>query len=425
MTNTTTEKTTVSSQYLYNGNKVRAFSGPDMVTSSRLKTGTYEVHFNPESGYYLTKIPDMLVPAVIYGETGTFAKDVITTYLDRGCNTGVLLEGEQGSGKTMLSKILSAAMRELDFPTIVVNKAYYGPGFNEFMTAIDTPCMVFFDEFEKTYNRIEEKEGVLTFFDGVFDSNKLIVCTINDKSRMSTHMLNRPSRLYYMISYNRLSLEVIEEYCKKNLKDQSQVETVKRVSVMYGGFNFDMLKALVEELNRYNRPIKETLKYLNIRPSYTKFDTGIKYLTIAIKEASSNLMFNADIVNKPPMDGMFSNYVSLMTTEDENVKKILRNISEKEIPSKEDTLTLLTLAAINNSDNGRFNNHTIGSLMEENLESFNTETGTLTYLKDDAKVFYFPISQEDCEVIVKELVTKTKDVEKPDNKKLSPVKTPW
>lgn len=393
------EQTTVSSQYLYNGNKVQAYSGPDLVTSNRLKTGTYEVQFNPDSGYYLTKIPDMLVPPVIYGETGEFSKDVITSYLDRGCNTGVLLEGEQGSGKTMLAKILSAAMRELDMPTIVINKAYYGPGFNNFMTAIDTPGLVFFDEFEKTYSRIEEKEGVLTFFDGVFDSNKLIVCTINDKSRMSTHMLNRPSRLYYMISYNRLSLEVITEYCEKNLKDKTQVDAVKRISVMYGGFNFDMLKALVEELNRFGRPIKQTLKYLNIRPSYTKFDTGVRYVMIAMQENGSDIKYTTVINAKPPTDDdRYESSIYLSSYKSEDIRVILSQLSDAVIPDKDTFIKLMSESAEGISSGRGFgkSDTTYARVEEEHLDSYNTETGVLTYKNPIGAIFrYYPVSLED------------------------------
>ncbi|MGC3005466.1 hypothetical protein ACPF8X_45535, partial [Streptomyces sp. G35A] len=97
------------SHYLYNGNNVTPMAAANLVSSRTLAVGTYEVQFHPEKGFWLSKIEDMMVPPVIFGDTSDFSKRVIKTFLDRGCNTGVLLEGEQGSGKTMLAKLVSAA----------------------------------------------------------------------------------------------------------------------------------------------------------------------------------------------------------------------------------------------------------------------------------------------------------------------------
>ena len=75
------------------------------------------------------------------------------------------------------------------------------------------------DEFEKTYT----KEGknyqakILTLFDGVYSSKKLFLLTCNDKSKMDSHMLNRPGRLYYLLEFHGLDQAFIREYCEDNL----------------------------------------------------------------------------------------------------------------------------------------------------------------------------------------------------------------
>lgn len=393
----------VSSHYLYTGNTVKPLAAADMVSSRKLEVGTYEVQVSQDKGYYLSRIPDMTVPSVVYGDTPEFAKRVISTYLKRGCNTGVLLEGEQGSGKTMLAKIVSAAMRELGLPTIVINKAYSGPQFNEFMSTIDTPCMVFFDEFEKTYSRSDDKEAVLTFFDGVFDSNKLIICTVNDKDRLSSHMLNRPGRLYYVMNYNRLNNEVIKEYCEDKLDDKSMIDKIVAISSVYGGFNFDMLQALVAEMNMYNCSAADALKYLNIFPSYTKFKTDTAFVAIGINESGlrvSNMLntYSPPVsLSNPGVSVGFSHYG------DEFYTKV-KGIMEKGSVSLNDIHELIEQQVSLYKESGYSR-----IITNTDLVSVDTETGSSLFEGNGCSVLFVPINAEEHKKIVAKVAENNKD----------------
>jgi hypothetical protein len=193
--------------------------------------------------------------------------------MDRTSSTGVLLSGEKGSGKTLLAKSLALKGGEQDIPTIVINAPWHGDVFNKLVQDITQPCIILFDEFEKVYNE-EEQNSMLTLLDGVYPSKKLFILTCNDKWRINQHMRNRPGRIFYSLEFRGLESEFIEEYCQENLNAKQHIEKVVQIASLFSEFNFDMLKALVEDMNRYNETPQEALRMLNAKPEY---DSGSRY----------------------------------------------------------------------------------------------------------------------------------------------------
>jgi hypothetical protein len=209
----------------------------------------------------------------VYGDCLKNTDRVIRTFLSRPAATGVMLTGEKGSGKTLLTKNIAIELAKQGIPTIVINAPWHGDKFNSFIQTITQPCAILFDEFEKTYDR-DEQEAILTLLDGVFPSKKLFMLTTNDKYRVDFHMRNRPGRIFYMLDFKGLDSEFIREYCQDNLENKGHIEKIVSIASLFSEFNFDMLKALVEEMNRYNETPQESLKMLNAKP---EFDGGSKY----------------------------------------------------------------------------------------------------------------------------------------------------
>jgi hypothetical protein len=272
------------SYFLKSGNTFRVSTKEAMDLHDALPPGNYVVKEMPMDGpLYLEHIESFEIKGKRYGDLDKNTDRILNTFMDRTASTGVMLAGEKGSGKSLLAKNLAIeSARRFDIPCIVINAPWVGDKFNAFMQMIEQPCMVLFDEFEKVYDE-DDQEKALTLLDGVFPSKKLFVLTCNDKWRVNQHMRNRPGRLFYMLDYKGLDANFIMEYCADNLKAtlQHHAEKLCQIAALFAQFNFDMLKATVEEMNRYDEAPQDALRMLNVKP---EFDGGDRFTFKMIRE---------------------------------------------------------------------------------------------------------------------------------------------
>jgi hypothetical protein len=273
--------------FMKSGTRFNVSTKEAMDLHDALPAGTYTVKFDKMAGcFYLEAVEGFEIKGKIYGDTHRNTERVLRTFHDRPNSTGVMLTGEKGSGKTLLAKMLSLEAQAQGIPTIVINQPWCGEDFNGFLQMIEQPTVILFDEFEKVYDN-DDQEKMLTLLDGVYPSKKLFVLTCNDKWRVNQHMRNRPGRIYYMLDYKGLDNDFIVEYCEDNLNAKEHIQTICRISSMFDQFNFDMLKALVEEMNRYNETPQQAMKMLNARPEFsgeTKYKVTLQPKGLDISE---------------------------------------------------------------------------------------------------------------------------------------------
>lgn len=265
----------------------------------QLPPGNYIIKQNPMTGaLYFEQVDSFPTIGKMYGNTTRHAARILSTFQERPSSTGVLLNGEKGSGKTLLAKTLGQDAAKLGMPTIIINTPWHGDQFNQLIAGLKQPAVILFDEFEKVYDR-EKQEAILTLLDGVFPSKKLFVLTCNDKYRIDAHMRNRPGRIFYMIDFKGLDSAFITEYCEDRLNNKEHIESICKLALLFEEFNFDMLKALVEEMNRYNEDAHQALELLNAKPQSDQGGRFTIHLTVNGKQVQDEDFYPTEYHGSP------------------------------------------------------------------------------------------------------------------------------
>ncbi len=236
-------------------------------TSPTLPVGTYLVKFHPEKGMYFEKTDDLPLPSRMYGdEHQSRTNRLVNTYNERTVNTSVMAMGEKGSGKTLLAKKVSEMMRMNGYPTILVNgpPADYGL-FGKLIGELNTPSMIFFDEFEKMFDEKKEQIHLLSLLDGTSSHKHLFFFTSNTNA-VSEYMINRPGRIYYKYEYESLPMDIVKEYVQQNLKTKHLEKDVLEVCESFVQMNFDIMQTIVEETDRYQESPQKFMRFLNASP---------------------------------------------------------------------------------------------------------------------------------------------------------------
>ena len=240
---------------------------------SNLPASIYELKYEPKQGFVLNESENNFkITKKIYGDIETITKRVFLTFEKRNKNLGILLSGAKGMGKTLaLCNICSEAIKK-GLPVIMVKENY--DGLSSFIELICQPVVVVFDEFEKIYqnrskrerDELDGQDSLLNLFDSAFNGKKLFLLTCNNDISLSEYLLNRPGRIHYHFRMHRLSIKEITEYCNDNLKNEnhSLIPDICSIGARIPDFSYDILGAIIFELNNYQCGLGEIQEILNI-----------------------------------------------------------------------------------------------------------------------------------------------------------------
>lgn len=259
--------------------------------------GVYTLVFVPptpmrEMRIFLRPENNFRLPDRLYGNINLNVDRFLKSYELNDKNLGTLFVGEQGSGKTMLLKALAVKAVQMGFPVILVDEKIPGEVLNWFASTIIQNVLFCFDEFEKTYKEMAEQAAILKMLDGTNTGTKKMYClTANNIKAVSPHLVNRPSRIRYVLTFRRLEVAAVVDYVQTNLKGCTESHlraflhlaladgldsTSPRESIHSNGMNFDSMCEYVREMNQFGGTLNDTLAImgLNGTKSWTRFEVS-------------------------------------------------------------------------------------------------------------------------------------------------------
>lgn len=209
----------------------------------------------------------------IYGMENTLINHIMKTYESTKSNLGVLFNGVKGTGKTITAKIIA---NRTNLPVILINSPY--SGIAEFISKINSPCVLFFDEYEKNFKKDSDSDSdLLSIMDGVFNSpyRRVFLLTTNNPW-INENMMGRPSRIRYKKSFSNLQPEVIKEYLEDNLNNKDYIPEIIEFMDSLAISTIDILKSIVEELNIHKLPITQWKNFFNVEGAKYSWNCKVK-----------------------------------------------------------------------------------------------------------------------------------------------------
>ena len=225
-----------------------------------------------ENIYLEEYAPEFHFDFKVYGLEHDFIDHVMKTFENTTSNLGVLLNGTKGTGKTVTAKILA---NKMNLPVIIVPG--HLPNLQDFISKLNCDVVLFFDEFEKSFDR--DDATILGIMDGVYNSRhrKIFLLTTN-KLYINDNLIGRPSRIRYKKTFGNLDPETIKEYLEDNLKDMSKASQITAMIDSLSISTIDILKSIVEEVNIHGCDTSVFKKWINVEPA--KYSWRIVYKII-------------------------------------------------------------------------------------------------------------------------------------------------
>lgn len=185
------------------------------------------------------------LPKKLYGLDNSFVNRVITAACNTSANTGILLHGYQGTGKTVTGKVIA---NKMDVPVLLYQRRYTQEKFIDFLNAFNQPFVIFIDEYEKVF--ANSPNQLLAMMDGAFSSkSKFTLIATANQPVISEYMHNRPSRLRYIKGFDFLDVATVEEIAGDLLVKKDLKQAVVDFLVAKPSLTIDVVCSFVEEVN--------------------------------------------------------------------------------------------------------------------------------------------------------------------------------
>lgn len=238
------------SNFIINGERI--VTKPEGQDYDLMPGKVYDLLFdNYEMYSYLKENGNLNMPKKIYEieEDTKFMNRVLLFHNSEynNGNTGVLLAGDKGTGKSMLAKRIAL---KSNLPIIIVDSSYPLWQITKFFKKVKTETCIIFDEIEKN-PRTWPSEDLLTFLDGIQETGKkIVIMTCNKTEGLDENLFDRCSRIRY---YRKYKANANEIFIKEMIEDkgltpnQPLVDFIKRFTVK----SFDNINSFLDEYKLY------------------------------------------------------------------------------------------------------------------------------------------------------------------------------
>ena len=178
---------------------------------------------------------------------------------------GVLMVGLKGAGKSLFAEDLGNVLITRDaVPVIMVTEPLPASMIREVIKSVG-PCMVYFDEYGKTYSKIELREKLLPLFSDSDMRGVLFVITGNHFGEFNDAVMDRPGRFRYRMQFDGLSPEMVMEVAKaRGLSDQLAVALVRYCRTHQIGYDTLVTVADIIKGCQTEDEIKARLEIINV-----------------------------------------------------------------------------------------------------------------------------------------------------------------
>lgn len=242
---------------------------------------------------YCTEYP---LPSKIYGRSEKLAAHVYSFFKTKKRTMMASFVGNAGSGKTMIAELVcNMAIRD-GYPVIAIDGSSISESRDSklaLFTYLDNvrDCVLFIDEFCKMIGYFDQNKLLTTLTSK--DRNVLWIITENTVSSFNKFILERPGRMRYLIEFNKIEKDVVEEYCKDHTVSETFYTELLLRHALSPSFSFDQLEALVEE-HQFSpeKSIDELCELLNIKHIVLTYKLTIKkvvFLGVEIPQDLINL----------------------------------------------------------------------------------------------------------------------------------------
>jgi len=246
----------------------------DMFYKSLIYSGVFEIRKQPDSNdYYLEqKFYTYKTPPKLYGDMQKYVDFYWKSFIKTNFVGGLMLTGQKGSGKTLISSALCNLAIGRGMQVVEVTNIQFTPALLRFLDDLDN-VVLFFDEFGKNFTT-HQQDKMLTLLSNLAGRERIVFITENVPQRISEFIRNRPGRIKYSLHFNKLPLKVVEEYCREKQVDvkfyDEFISAYKAIVI----FQFDHLIAIVDEhLSNPDMEFNELVELLNVEGL-----TGVKTL---------------------------------------------------------------------------------------------------------------------------------------------------